>query len=34
MWFVPNPDLAKLWPEKEREYDENGREIPFYEQLT
>lgn len=34
MWFVPNPDLAKLWPEKEREYDANGREIPFYEQLT
>ena len=32
MWFVPNPDLAALWPD-ERQYDENGREILFYEQL-
>ena len=33
MWFVPNPELAALWPH-ERQYDANGREIPFYEQLT
>jgi hypothetical protein len=33
MWFVPNPDLAALWPDK-RQYDEDDREIKFYEQLT
>ena len=32
MWFVPNPDLAALLPD-ERQYDANGREVPFYEQL-
>ena len=33
IWYVPNPDLAKLWPH-DRQKDETGREIPFYEQLT
>ena len=32
MWFVPNPDLAALWPE-ERQLDRAGEVIPFYEQL-
>lgn len=32
-WFVPNPDIRAMWPET-REYDDTGREIPFYEQLT
>ena len=32
-WFVPNPDIRAMWPET-REKDDDGREIPFYEQLT
>ena len=32
MWFVPNPDLAALWPDV-RQLDEAGEVIPFYEQL-
>ena len=32
MWFVPNPALAELWPNERQFVD--GREIPFYEQLT
>lgn len=30
--FAPNQELAALWPD-EREYDEEGNEVPFYEQL-
>ena len=30
MWFVPNPDLASLWPD-ERQVDFRGNAIPFYE---
>ena len=31
-WFVPNPDLAALWPD-ERQRDADGQLIPFYDQL-
>ena len=30
--FVPNPDLASLWPDT-REIDANGDEIPWYDQV-
>ena len=33
LWFVPNPDLAALWPDA-RQRDARGRPIPFYDQLT
>ena len=31
LWFEPNEDLRRLWPET-REFV-GGREVPFYEQL-
>lgn len=32
LFFVPNPDLAALWPD-EKQVDADGREIDFLEQL-
>jgi hypothetical protein len=32
IWFEPNQELRALWPET-REYNAEGAEVPFYEQL-
>jgi len=30
--FTPHPDVAKLFPDT-KEFDENGKEVPWFEQL-